>query len=368
MRARRLATNAHLLSLIASVAITLALWFAIEPLLELIGARGRTLDLAALYLRILVPTLPVLALAITASAVLRSAGDARRAMFVTLFGAIVNTILDVILIVHFGLGIEGAAISSLIARLVMMGIGFYSVYKVHDLLARPKIATLAQDTPAFIQIAGPAVLTNIAPAVGNGYVTYAIAAYGDAAVAAWAILARLTPVAFGAIYALSGAVGPIIGQNFGARSSERMRDVFTFSLLTMTAFTGIAWLCLGVLANEIAALFNAGGEARDLIVFFCRWLSPLFVFMGALFVANAAFNTLGRPHFSTMLNWGRATLGTVPFVLLGGKFFGAAGVLAGNMIGGVAFGIIATFSAYKLIDAIGETFKPPPNPVAHEVI
>ncbi|MBN9290586.1 MAG: MATE family efflux transporter, partial [Hyphomicrobium denitrificans] len=60
MRARRLATNAHLLSLIASVAITLALWFAIEPLLELIGARGRTLDLAALYLRILVPTLPVL--------------------------------------------------------------------------------------------------------------------------------------------------------------------------------------------------------------------------------------------------------------------------------------------------------------------
>jgi putative MATE family efflux protein len=368
MRARRLATNAHLLSLIASVAITLALWFAIEPLLELIGARGRTLDLAALYLRILVPTLPVLALAITASAVLRSAGDARRAMLVTLFGAIVNTILDVILIVHFGLGIEGAAISSLIARLVMMGIGFYSVYKVHDLLARPKIATLAQDTPAFIQIAGPAVLTNIAPAVGNGYVTYAIAAYGDAAVAAWAILARLTPVAFGAIYALSGAVGPIIGQNFGARSSERMRDVFTFSLLTMTAFTGIAWLCLGVLANEIAALFNAGGEARDLIVFFCRWLSPLFVFMGALFVANAAFNTLGRAHFSTMLNWGRATLGTVPFVLLGGKFFGAAGVLAGNMIGGVAFGIIATFSAYKLIDAIGETFKPPPNPVAHEVI
>jgi putative MATE family efflux protein len=368
MRARRLATNAHLLSLIASVTITLALWFAIEPLLDLIGARGRTLDLAALYLRILVPTLPVLALAITASAVLRSAGDARRAMFVTLFGAIVNTILDLILIVHFGLGIEGAAISSLIARLVMMSIGFYSVVNVHDLLARPKLATLAQDTPAFIGIAGPAVLTNIAPAIGNGYVTFAIASYGDAAVAAWAILARLTPVAFGAIYALSGAIGPIIGQNFGARSSERMRDVFTFSLLTMTAFTGIAWLCLGILANEIAALFNAGGEARELIVFFCRWLSPLFVFMGALFVANAAFNTLGRPHFSTMLNWGRATLGTVPFVLLGGKFFGAAGVLAANMLGGVAFGIIATFSAYKLIDAIGETFKPPQNPVAHDVL
>ena len=132
-------------------------------------------------------------------------------MFVTLFGAIVNTILDLILIVHFGFGIEGAAVSSLIARVVMMGIGFYGVMLVHDLLSRPKSATLMQDAPAFLQIAAPAVLTNIAPAIGNGYVTYAIAAYGDAAVAAWAILARLTPVAFGAIYALSGAVGPIIG-------------------------------------------------------------------------------------------------------------------------------------------------------------
>jgi len=368
MRARRLATNAHLLSLIASVMIAVALWIAIEPLLALLGASGRTLDLAAGYLRILVPTLPVLALAITASAVLRSAGDARRAMFVTLLGAVVNTILDLILIVHFGFGIEGAAISSLIARLTMMAIGFYGVMKVHDLLSRPKLATFVQDTPAFVQIAGPAVLTNIAPAIGNGYVTYAIAAHGDAAVAAWAILARLTPVAFGAIYALSGAVGPIIGQNYGARAPQRMRDVFTFSLLTMAAFTGIAWLCLGVLANEIAALFNARGEARDLIVFFCRWLSPLFVFMGALFVSNAAFNTLGRPHFSTMLNWGRATLGTVPFVILGGKFFGALGVLAGNMMGGVAFGIIAIFSAYKLIEAIGETFRPPTTPIPQDVV
>lgn len=368
MRARRLATNAHLLSLIGSVLIAVALWLAIEPLLALLGASGRTLDLAAIYLRILVPTLPVLALAITASAVLRSAGDARRAMFVTLFGAVVNTVLDLILIVHFGFGIEGAAISSLLARLVMMGIGFYGVVKVHDLLSRPKFATLQQDTPAFLQIAAPAVLTNIAPAIGNGYVTYAIASYGDAAVAAWAILARLTPVAFGAIYALSGAVGPIIGQNYGARSPQRMRDVFTFSLLTMTAFTGVAWLCLGLLANGIAGLFNAVGEARELIVFFCRWLSPLFLFMGALFVANAAFNTLGRPHYSTLLNWGRATLGTVPFVLLGGKFFGAFGVLAGNMAGGVAFGIIATFSAYRLIEAIGETFKPPESPIHHEVV
>jgi hypothetical protein len=49
------------------------------------------------------------------------------------------------------------------------------------------------------------------------------------------------------------------------------------------------------------------------------------------------------------LNWSRATLGTVPFVILGGKYYGAPGVLAGNMIGGVAFGVIAIVSGYRLI-------------------
>ncbi|MET1047853.1 MAG: MATE family efflux transporter, partial [Hyphomicrobium sp.] len=151
--------------------------------------------------------------------------------------------------------------------------------------------------------------------------------------------------------------GPILGQNFGARSPTRMRDAYTLSLLTMGAFTAVAWLILALSANPLATLFHATPDARALIVFFCRWLSPLFVFLGMLFVTNAVFNTLGRPHFSTLLNWGRATLGTVPFVLWGGSLYGAEGVLAGNMIGGVAFGLIALFTGYRLIARVGETFK-----------
>jgi putative MATE family efflux protein len=354
MRARRLAVNAHVLAFLFASGASIALWLAITPLLELLGASGRTLELSARYLAILLPTLPVLSLAMTSAAVLRSVGDARRAMHVTLSGAVINVVLDVVLILHFGLGIEGAALSSLLARTMMMGIGLHGVIKVHDLIGRPKLATLIQDAPAYWRIALPAVLTNVAPAVGNGYVTYAIAAFGDAAVAAWAIIGRIIPVAFGAIYALSGSVGPILGQNFGAREARRMRDVFTLSLFTMSAFTGLAWFLLAVFAHPLASLFNAGPEARVLIVFFCRWLSPLFVFLGALFIASATFNTLGRPHVSTLLNWGRATLGTVPFVLLGGKFFAAEGVLAGNMLGGVIFGLAAIFSGYQLIARLGE--------------
>ncbi|MGI9404225.1 MAG: MATE family efflux transporter, partial [Hyphomicrobium sp.] len=206
--------------------------------------------------------------------------------------------------------------------------------------------------PAHIAVAVPAVLTNIATPIANAYVTRTMAPFGDSAVAGWAIVGRVIPVAFGAIFALSAAVGPIIGQNYGAGAFDRVRGALTQSLLVTAAFTGIAWLILAVLAWPIAGAFDATGETADLIVFFCRVLAPMFVFLGALFAANAAFNTLGRPHYSTALNWARATLGTVPFVQAGAVLGGAAGVLAGSMLGGVIFGILAVWLAYRWIDQL----------------
>lgn len=337
--------------------LSIILWFAIEWLLTLVGATGEAHRLATLYLMILIPTLPMLAVGMTSMSVLRSVGDARRAMNVTLYGAVVNTILDAVLILYLDWGIMGAALASVVARCAVMAIGLYGVISVHDLMGRPKMATLAADAPAFSNIALPAVLTNIATPAGNAYVTMALAAFGDGAVAGWAIVGRIIPVAFGAIYALSGSVGPILGQNFGARKVERMREVYTVSLFVMTAFTAVAWIVMAVFAEPLASAFKADGDARDLIVYFCRWLSPLFVFFGALFVANAVFNTLGRAHYSTLFNWARATVGTIPFVIVGAKLGGASGILAGNMIGGVVFGIAAVATGYRLIGSLGATLR-----------
>jgi putative MATE family efflux protein len=352
MRARRLSLNAHALTFAAASVLSLIIWLLVPPLLTLLGASGRTYDLARDYLMILVPAMPPLAVAMTSASVLRSVGDARRAMNVTLIGAVANTLLDVVLILGLGLGIQGAAIASAIARLIMMAVGLYGVVRVHDLGGRLRLPTLVADAPALIAVAVPAVLTNIATPFANGYVTHAIAPYGDSAVAGWAILSRITPVAFGAIFALSGAVGPIIGQNYGTGDIARMRATLTHSLLVTAAFTGLAWVLLAVLAWPIASSFDARGETARLIVFYCRYLAPLFVFLGWLFVANATFNTLGRPHYSTGLNWARATLGTVPFVVAGSYLAGAPGVLTGSMLGNLVFGLFAVWLAYRWIDQL----------------
>ncbi len=352
MRARRLSLNAHVLTFAAAAVLSLGIWLAIPQLLTLLGATGRAYDFAVVYLSILVPAMAPLAVAMTSASVLRSVGDARRAMNVTLIGAVGNALLDMVLILGLGWGIEGAAIASACARVIMMVVGLYGVIRVHDLWGRLRLPTVVADAPALIAVAIPAVLTNIATPFANSYVTRAMAPFGDSAVAGWAVLGRLSPVAFGAVFALSGAVGPIVGQNYGAGDFARMRSAFTHSLIVTAGFVGIAWLLLAILAYPITLAFDAKGQAAELIIFFCRVLAPLFVFLGAMFVANATFNTLGRPHYSTALNWSRATLGTIPFVSAGAFLAGAPGVLAGSMLGNLVFGLIAVWLAYRWIDQL----------------
>jgi putative MATE family efflux protein len=348
-RARQLSASMHALTFVVTMALAAAFWVLTPTLLAAIGATGRTADLATDYLRIQLPTTPAMCLGMTAAAVLRSVGDARRAMYVTLGGAAVNTALDPILIFGAGLGLNGAAIASAISRFAIMAIGLWAVIRIHDLMAKPTVAATLDDIKPLAFVALPAILTNVATPIANGYVTAAFAPFGDGAVAGWAVISRIMPLAFGFMFALSAAVGPIIGQNLGAGRAERMLRTVTLSLAVTAAYTAVAWLLLAGASAPIVWLFGAKDTAADLILLFCRWLAPLFGALGALFVANAVFNTLGRAHIATLLNWGRATLGTIPFVVIGAHLWGAPGVLTGNMAGGLVFAALGVWLAYRRV-------------------
>ncbi|MEO0730379.1 MAG: MATE family efflux transporter, partial [Pseudomonadota bacterium] len=332
--ARRYAIHALIMAAAISAAFALVVWIFAPTLLRMLGADGRTLDEATVYVRILLASSPMLAIGMSCAAILRSVGDAQRAMYVTLVGALVNITLDPILIFVFGLDLVGAACASVTARAAVMLTGLYGVVRVHDLVGKPQPACLPTDAGRLIHVSGPAMATNLATPFANAYITASIAAYGDAAVAGWAIVGRVQPVAFGAIFALSGAIGPIIGQNYGAGAGSRMREALVEGVRISAVFTALAWVLLAASATLIVDGFKAADDSARLIYLFCYYLAPLFVFLGLLFVSNAALNTLGRPTASTVLNWGRATLGTIPFVSIGGALAGADGVIIGWMVGG----------------------------------
>jgi Na+-driven multidrug efflux pump len=153
------------------------------------------------------------------------------------------------------------------------------------------------------------------------------------------------------IFALTGAIGPIIGQNVGAGRMDRVRRAFWDALIFVGLVIAVVSAVLFVLRAPIADLFRAEGLTRDLVYLFCGPLALLWVFNGVIFVANAACNNLGRPFWSTLVNWGRHTVGTVPFAWWFGQHWGAQGVLVGQAVGGVVFGLLAIWLALRVIEA-----------------
>jgi putative MATE family efflux protein len=350
--ARRLAGSIILIMVIMGVCVTALLLILAVPMLTLVGAKGHAFDTALLFLSIVLPANVLMAAGMGFSGVLRAVGDANRAMYVTLTGAIVTAILDPILIYGLNLGVVGAGLGVIGSRLAFTLVGYYGAVHVHNMVERPNLADLRKDTKAAFNIAGPAILTNLATPISGMFLARILQPYGEAAIAANAIIDRLVPVAFGVTFALSGAVGPILGQNWGAKLFPRMRQAMVDSFVFVIIYMLVAWLILALGRNWITGIFGATGETATYVGYFCLLSGLMWMFNGFLFVANAAFNNLGFPLQSTLFNWGKATLGTVPFAYIGLHYAGILGVYIGMTLGAVIFGVWAAWSAMKVIGTL----------------
>ncbi|MCV6577362.1 MAG: MATE family efflux transporter [Cohaesibacter sp.] len=367
--ARRRASSALAAVILSMVLIVLLVFPFLSSLLSLIGAKGEALEVGTGFLQIVVPSLPLLGIAMMLGGLLRASGDAKRSMYVTLSGGLASAILDPIFIFGFDMGVTGAAIASVLARVVMICVGLHGVLKVHNLLGATNLSAIWDDWKALFAIAVPAVLTNVATPVGNAYVTAAVAPFGDDAVAGWAIVGRMIPLSYTALFALSGSVGPIFGQNLGAGLHHRVRETLMESMKFILVYSIAVWLILFLAQDWILLMFGAEGKTADFVAFFCNWIAASGIFMGFLFVANAAFNNLGYATYSTAFNWGKATLGTIPPVMLGASLYGAKGALAGQAIGAVIFGLAAVLTCFYVIkkahkpdDADGDDVPPLSKP------
>jgi putative MATE family efflux protein len=351
-RARQVAGSTLALTALVASGVTLLILPLLPWLLRLLGAQGEAYDVALRFLWIALPSNLLMALGMGFSGVLRAVGDAKRAMYVTLTGGIVTAGLDPLLIFTAGLGPDGAAIATVISRVVFMGVGFYGAVKVHDLVARPSFAQTRDDARLSLAIAGPAILTNIATPVANAFFASVMSQYGDKAIAASAIIDRLVPVAFGVLFALSGAIGPILGQNWGAKRFDRMRGALTDAVIFTVLYVTTTSALLYFLRHQLVAMFGVTGLAADLVLFFTLIAGPMWCFAGMLFVANAAFNNLGFPLYATVFSWGRATLGTMPMAALGAWYHGAQGAMLGAALGTIIFGSAALFTAYRALKTL----------------
>lgn len=350
--ARRVAASGVALAAITGLLVTAILLSGLEFILDRVGASGTTRQVATQFLWIVLPANVLMAIGIMFSGYLRAVADAKRAMQVTLFGGIVTAFVDPLLIFGAGLGTNGAAIATVISRLVFLAVGFHGIVRVHRMIEKPRMAGIRADSRAFFDIAIPAILTNVATPIGVLLLTRILAQFGPEAIAASAIIDRLVPLAFGLLFALSGAIGAILGQNLGAGRFDRVRMALRDALLFAGLYSLAAWLILALLRHQIAGLFGVSGITANYVAFFCLIGAAGWVFIGLLFVSNAAFNNLGFPLYSTAFNWGRATIGTVPFAWYGAMLGGFEGATALLIVGSAIFGLSSLFVAFRAVSSL----------------
>ncbi|MEO9273594.1 MATE family efflux transporter [Marinomonas sp. 5E14-1] len=352
--AKRRSVNVLAFGIIFSSSVVWFLWPKIPHILLFVGATGLTLDLATGYLQILILGMPAVMIGMIGSGIMRALGDARRAMYATLVGGLINAVLDPIFIFAFGLGVQGAAIASLIARFSMVAVSYYGVVYVHKMLSEFDLMDFFKDVKSISVIAVPAMLTNMSSPLANAIVMEHASSFGDDAVAAMAIIGRVIPVVFAGVFALSGAVGPILGQNYGAGRFDRMHDAISGAVIYAFGYCVLLCLCLYQIQDWLVSVFSATQESADLIRFFATFVSFSFFFQSLLFIAIAVFNNLGKPFNSTLLNFGRATLGTWPLITIFALVMGAEGILFGQAIGSVIFGCLGFYMARNYITELEE--------------
>lgn len=348
--ARRYLTNILALAFIMVVPLAITFFVFAPQILDFAGATGTTKDAATNYIRIVAPFMPFAVGGMVCSGFLRAHGAARAAMNVTLAMGITNAILDPIFIFGLGLGMNGAAIASSCAAIVSAIVAIIPIFKSYGGFETFQMNWFKEDFKPISAILIPAVLTNLATPVG-GFISYRfIAEYSDEVIAGFAVIGRVVPVAFCLLFSLSGAVGPIIGQNFGALNFDRIRLTVNQSMGFAFGYTLIIWPVLWLFNDLISDLFNLEAQGRHLFWLFAVVLTPLFFFNGILFISNAACNNLERPRWSTYLNWARNTLGLIPFLWLGEKYYGLEGVLIGPGIGGIIFGLLGYLVIRHLVN------------------
>jgi putative MATE family efflux protein len=340
------ATSVIIIAVFLMIIVTILMIIYRKNLVGFLGANGDTAEFATRYLLVSLISLPIMTIGMSGNAILRAEGDGMRAMISTLVPGVMALLIDPILIVWLDLGLDGAAIGVGFSRTAMALTALYFVIKKHDLLAYPSVTQISKTIKPYCIVAIPTILTQLSTPFGNYVLTIVIAGFGDSAVAAWAVVNRLTVLSFGGIFSLSSAVGGIFGQNFGAQNFRRLITAYRDGLIFCIGYTSFMWAILIASTDLIVKLFGLDPEGAQIIWNFTHFTPGAFIFSGMMFVACSAFNNTGKPIWSTTINWVRDGIFTLPAALwLSGLFNAPSGVLYAQGVAAILAGTIAVIWA-----------------------
>jgi len=321
-------------------------WLTSRHLFSAMGAEGEVLDLVVAYMDIWYIGMPFLVVPMVAGSLLRANGDARIPSLTMVLSAVVNILLDPILIFGLGpipaMGMEGAAWATLVAR------GFSMVLALSVLIFRERLLILALAPWAEIRsswqqvvaVGVPASLANMINPLCLAILTAILARFGSETVAAFGVAGRIEALAAIPMLALSASIGPITGQNMGAGLPHRIRtaviDSFLFCIGWGAAMAILFWL----FGAAIAGVFSDDPAVINDIVRYLQIVPITLGGYGVVIIAAATYNALGRGYQAMGFYLLRSALFYVPLAWLASFWLPAWGVFAAIAVANVLSGAV----------------------------
>ena len=316
------------LSVLYGVVIALVGFYFLEPLLVIFGATPDIIALTGEYVIVITSGSVMFFLIMSLNNVVRGAGNPKLSMYVMIISAITNIILDPIFIFQLGMGVRGAAVATVIAKIVgvVIMLRYFTsgkgVLTINFSCLRPCLETIRK-----IYVIGfPAMImqlsTNLSLVIANNI----LALYGHLAIASLGLIFRLFMFALMPVIGISQGLLPIIGFNFGAGKMHRIREAL---LKGVALSTGIVILFGTVYFIWPSLFLNIFTRETELITLGSRALRIMvimFPVIGAQIVFATYFQATGKGMPSLLLSILREVILFIPLLLFFSSFLGLDGI------------------------------------------
>ncbi|BDR74590.1 MATE family efflux transporter [Clostridium tetani] len=260
---------------------------------------------------------------------IRAEGNSRYSMIATCVGAVVNIILDPILMFNFNMGIKGAAIATVIAQLTSF-IFLLRYYYSNRNYINFKINLFKPTFNMFFEILKigiPIFVTQVLASFALGFMNLGAKPYGDAAVAAMGIVFRVMSIGFYIVFGIGQGFQPVAGYNYGAKNFTRLEESIKISIRWSTIAAIITSLLFIIFAKECMLIFTRDREVIDIGIKAFRAASLLFPLFGYVNTYAVLFQALGKAVGAFILSISRQGIFYIPLMYVLPKFMGLNGVM-----------------------------------------
>lgn len=368
-RVQRITTHAIALAASLGLVVMVAGLATIEPVFRMLGADERTLPLIREYMEVYYFGGFLIILPMVGNFAMRAAGDARIPAVILTTSAVVNIVLDPILIFGwFGfpaLELRGAAIATVVANGVTVIASIAILYYRERLirLRYLKPIDLLDSWSRLLHVGVPAIASNLLSPMTVGVITSFVAVYGPEPVAGFGVASRVEAVITIILFAVTSSVGPFTGQNFGAGRLDRVREFAAKSDRFCIVYALVGAAVLALIAEPLVSIFDDNPTVVATATAYLLIVPFSLAGFGVMLTAVAAFNALGRPLPATLVTFIKLFLAYIPCAWLLSRWLGLEGIFWANALAHLAFGVVGYVWFQRVLAGIGAASNEAPESV-----